>query len=117
MKVCLKRFSAFAVALFVLASSLTVPAYAGGISFNEGGILGVITSWIGGSAAFDYFAGTDHSGNYAAKLVRKSDAADVVFLSHRTPPIHPSLLRFLDSSILRNDPDQCHRCFSPCHGY
>ena len=66
MKVCLKRFSAFAVALFVLLSSLVVPTYAAGISFDEGGIFGKVVSWLGGSAAFDALVGTDHSGNYVA---------------------------------------------------
>lgn len=66
MKVCLKRGLAFSVALLVLGSSLVLPAYAGGISFDEGGIYGKILSWVGGSVLFDDVWGTDHSGNYAA---------------------------------------------------
>lgn len=66
MKVCLKRGLAFSVALLVLGSSLVLPAYAGGISFDEGGIYGKILSWVGGSVLFDDVWGTDHSGNYVA---------------------------------------------------
>lgn len=66
MKERIQKVSSFVMALIVCMSGLTLPAHASGISFDEGGVLGTVVSWLAGSAAFDAIWGTDHSGNYTA---------------------------------------------------
>lgn len=63
-------FTCFVIVVVTMASSFSASAV-GGISFDEGGVLGDIIAVIGGSAAFDAIWGTDHSGNYTANSPQK----------------------------------------------
>ena len=58
----------FVIAVMVAVSSLSLPAYASqhGLDWHEGGLLGKITEWVGGTTLFDFIAGTDHSWQYAS---------------------------------------------------
>lgn len=64
-----KVFS-FVAACVVFINVLTIPAYAQ-ISFDEGGVVGTVVEWLGGSVWFDDIWGTDHSWQYAANKPQK----------------------------------------------
>ena len=64
-----RRVFSIVVALWICVGSLSVPAYATqapGISWAEGGVVGKVVEWIGGTTWFDDIWGTDHSWQYAS---------------------------------------------------
>lgn len=56
-------FLCFVITALMIFPSSVAHAY---ISWSEGGLLGKVTDWIGGTTAFDAIWGTDHSWMYAA---------------------------------------------------
>ena len=60
----------FLIAAMTLTSSFSAFAV-GGISYDEGGVLGQVIAMLGGSTAFDAIWGTDHSGNYTSTVPQK----------------------------------------------
>ena len=69
----LQRIFVFVVASLIFASSLSLPAYANGhgLDWHEGGVIGKVTEWIGGTTLYDKMWGTDHSWQYAASKPQK----------------------------------------------
>lgn len=56
-------FLSFVITVIMISPTSIAHAY---ISWSEGGLLGKVTNWIGGTTAFDAIWGTDHSVQYAA---------------------------------------------------
>ena len=69
----LQRTFAFVVASLIFISGLSLPAYANGhgLDWHEGGVIGVVTEWIGGTTLYDKIWGTDHSWQYASNKPQK----------------------------------------------
>lgn len=62
-----KRIISFLTVFAILAACIHItPIAHASISWSEGGLLGKVTSWVGGTTAFDAIWGTDHSWMYAA---------------------------------------------------